>query len=180
MEILIESFFDYETFRDYFFHMVFKKRPAKILRVLLIIEVVVFLGILISTLLIKGVFDLQITLLGIIIIAVNSSYFLIIYLMSLSIYKKNQATYQTKTVYAFKEKQFQIGLPKSERKDWLNVPYKKIAFIEETRKYFFIFLDDNRAYVIPKKHCFTKEVKLRGILKKEIPNRYYSKQKIYR
>ncbi len=150
MKIVTESFFDFKAFRDYFFYLLFKRWPAKFMRILFILEVVALLILMISNGIINRTFDFDLFLLGLLVIAINSSYFLVVYFMARRLYKKNKKTYITPTIYQFEAHQFLIGLKHQNIQNGIKVDYKQVVKVEETKKYFFLFLANQRAHVLRK------------------------------
>lgn len=179
MNVTVTSNFNKKTFQDYFFHLLFKRRPAKILRILLIIELVFFVGYLLVNGLLHGSFDQEIFLLGILVVLINASYFLIMLLMGNRLYRKNKEVYTTLTQYHFQNKQFYITLPQHKIEEGVKIGYDKVRFIEESKIYFYVFLENGRAHVIRKEMMAPADVtKLARLLQKHFQSRYMTKYKV--
>lgn len=150
MRIQTESFFDYKTFRAYFFNLLFKRWPARILRIVFILEVILLLTFVIANFIMSGQIDLEILFLGLIVISISGSYFIVLFLMAYFLYKKNKQAYSTKTTYLFDKDYFMVGLSGHNIHQGVKIEYKQVHKVEEVKNYFFLHLFNHRTYVIRK------------------------------
>lgn len=150
MKVMVPLYYDKKTFIDYYFYLLFKRWPAKILALFFIAEWVVLLVFLIIDFVVKNSFNGQLLLLGALIILVNGVYFLVNYLTALKFYKKQKQTLEIKTYYRFYNSFFTLSIKEEKDDKDLRISYQNISYVKESRKYFWINLLNKRVYLVKK------------------------------
>lgn len=150
MNVTVVSYFDQKSFRAYFFHLLLKRFAAKVLRVLLFAEVLLLIVYLSYYAISYQQLDYEMLGLGLLVILINGSYFLVMVLMARRMFKKHQTVYETKTQYQFQNKHLSISLPNHPTEKGIKVEYSQFHRIEETKHYIYLILTNGRAHVLRK------------------------------
>ena len=177
MQVEVVAKLDKKSLKDYLIFSFTHRRWFKFFVVILAVAVFFIIGTIITAF-IQDKVSLT-TFLPVIVLAIMAIlYYGMFVFMVQSAYKQNKNSSNITVRYLFTEAYLFINDVKDDIYKGVRFQYNKIFSVYENKKYFYIFVDNKRSYILPKdKFVKGSNVELRNLLKKNIVCVYNQKCK---
>lgn len=150
MEIEIVSTLDKKTFTDYMMFNFTHRRYFKYFVILLIAALLMIIATIITSI-VKGIVTFNTFLPLIVLVVMVIIYAGLFYFSANHAYKQNKTVSNNKIRYFFNDDYLFINESKKDIFKGVRVKYNQLFSVYENKKYFYLYVDQTRSYILPKK-----------------------------